>query len=44
MARGKAPTMDYNQHNSTYVHFLSMVKWGVIGSVVLLSLMAIFLL
>ena len=35
--------MDYAEHERTYGFFLSLVKWGTIGLVVLLSGMAIFL-
>jgi len=44
MAKSKAPTMDYDAHNRTYGQFVNLTKWGVIGCVVLLALMAIFLL
>ena len=44
MAKSKAPPMDYDEHNRTYARFLDLVKWSVIGTVVVLVLMALFLL
>ncbi len=38
------PDMDYAEHEKTYNMFIALTKWGVIGNVVLLILMAIFLL
>ncbi|PJK31712.1 aa3-type cytochrome c oxidase subunit IV [Minwuia thermotolerans] len=35
--------MDISQHRSVYGAFTGLVKWGVIGCIVLLALMAIFL-
>lgn len=37
-------SMDISQHKSVYGSFIGMTKWGLIGCVVLLVLMAIFLL
>ena len=28
------PDMDYNQHTSTYAGFLAMVKWGIVGTLI----------
>lgn len=36
--------MDYAQHQRTYELFTSLVKYGTLGVVILLILMAIFLL
>ncbi|MEQ9143459.1 MAG: aa3-type cytochrome c oxidase subunit IV [Parvibaculaceae bacterium] len=36
--------MDAPEHESTYEGFVAFTKYGIIGSVVLLVLMAIFLL
>ncbi|WP_338053646.1 aa3-type cytochrome c oxidase subunit IV [Prosthecomicrobium hirschii] len=36
--------MDYAEHEKTYKLFIAMTKWGTIGVVVLLALMAVFLL
>ncbi|WP_125182785.1 aa3-type cytochrome c oxidase subunit IV [Minwuia thermotolerans] len=36
-------SMDISQHRSVYGAFTGLVKWGVIGCIVLLALMAIFL-
>lgn len=38
------PDMDYAEHERTYRLFLSLAKWSVISTVVLLILMAFFLL
>lgn len=35
--------MDYAAHETTYRHFLGLVKWGIIFCVVLLALMGFFL-
>ncbi|MBL4785106.1 MAG: aa3-type cytochrome c oxidase subunit IV [Cohaesibacteraceae bacterium] len=35
--------MDYAEHDKTYVRFLGMTKYGVIGTLVIVGLMAIFL-
>lgn len=35
--------MDYAEHEKTYKFFVAMTKWGTIGVIVLLVLMAIFL-
>lgn len=37
-------TMDYAEHERTYKMFVALTKWGTIGVVALLALMAIFLL
>jgi hypothetical protein len=34
---------DYTEHESTYLFFLGLVKWGTIFVIVLLILMAYFL-
>jgi hypothetical protein len=39
---GTAP-MDYAEHERTYGLFVGMTKWGTIGVVAILVLMAIFL-
>lgn len=36
-------SMDISQHKSVYNIFIGMTKWGIIGMVILLALMAIFL-
>jgi hypothetical protein len=38
------PDMDYAEHESTYAMFTAMTKWGTIGMVALMVLMAITLL
>lgn len=38
------PVMDYEEHNKTYGLFMNLVKYGIIGVVLLLIFMAIFLL
>ncbi len=38
------PDMDYAEHEKTYRLFIALIKWGAIGNVVLLILMAFFLL
>jgi Ni,Fe-hydrogenase I cytochrome b subunit len=38
------PDMDYAEHEKTYAMFVSLTKWVVIASVVLLIFMAYFLL
>ncbi|MBV6657580.1 MAG: aa3-type cytochrome c oxidase subunit IV [Devosiaceae bacterium] len=38
------PANDYNEHNSTFELFISLVKWGTGLTVIVLILMAIFLL
>ncbi|WP_139282630.1 aa3-type cytochrome c oxidase subunit IV [Pseudoxanthobacter soli] len=35
--------MDYAAHEATYSTFLGMVKWSVIGLVILMALMGFFL-
>ena len=35
---------DYAEHNRTFEIFTSLLKWGTIGTVIVLILMAIFLL
>lgn len=35
--------MDYAEHERTYAGFIAMTKWGTIGVVVILILMALFL-
>lgn len=35
--------MDYASHEATYSNFLGMVKWSVIGLVILMALMGFFL-
>lgn len=37
-------SMDYAEHERTYALFVGLTKWGTIGIVALLVLMAIFLL
>ena len=41
---GTATGTDYNDHLQTYESFLGFVKFGAIGSAILLILMAYFLL
>ncbi|MCF4166057.1 aa3-type cytochrome c oxidase subunit IV [Zavarzinia compransoris] len=36
--------MDITEHRKTYTLFMSLTKWGIIGTIALLVLMAIFLL
>ena len=35
--------MDISQHQQTFSLFWAMTKWGIIGNVVILALMALFL-
>lgn len=37
-------SMDISQHKSVYGSFIGMTKWGIIGCIILLALMALFLL
>lgn len=39
-----ASANDYAEHNRTYDIFITLVKWGIGGTVAVLILMAIFLL
>lgn len=41
---GGHPDMDYAEHEKTYAIFLAITKWTVIGTVIVLILMAYFLL
>ena len=34
---------DYAQHTATYLSFVKLVKWSVVGSAIILILMAYFL-
>ena len=34
---------DYTQHKATYLSFVNLVKWSVLGSAIILILMAYFL-
>lgn len=34
---------DYPQHESTYLHFVELLKWSTISIVIVLALMAFFL-
>ena len=36
-------TMDYDEHEATFNFFVGLVKWGTVGVVALLLLMAFFL-
>jgi hypothetical protein len=35
--------MDYREHEKTYALFVNMTKWGTIGVIAIVALMAIFL-
>lgn len=43
-ATGGHPAMDYPSHENTYVSFIKASKWGVIGVIFILVMMAWFLL
>jgi hypothetical protein len=44
LVHGGHPAMDYAEHERTYRAFTTFTKWGTIGVVAILILMAIFLL
>lgn len=43
MADDDVPTMDYDEHQSTYVLFVTLTKWAVILTLLIVALMGIFL-
>lgn len=43
MAEDTVRSMDMVEHERTYKGFVKMTKWGVISTVVILVLMAVFL-
>jgi hypothetical protein len=40
---GHMTSMDYNEHERTYAGFTKLLKWSIVGLVILLALMALFL-
>ncbi len=43
MADDNVPSIDYNEHKSTFDSFVAVTKWSTIACAVVLILMAVFL-
>lgn len=43
MTKPGSSAMDYAEHERTYALFIGLAKWGIIGCVAIMVLMAIFL-
>ena len=43
MAEDNSQSMDYAEHERTYHFFINLFKWGTVGVIIIVILMAIFL-